>query len=526
MRISDNKIKRVMKFLDFWEREVVEHLYGFNGKEKMSKRQVSLLFKLSKNELLFLENKIEGLIRNDLFDYQYVFIDDKMSKLIDTMSSAFFDMFKGIDAIKVEDSLKILPKQSRDIVILFYGLDGVHCADYDEVAQKYNITIDDVDKILELSINKIRKHFEVKEDKHRENYKSSYSRVKNNRYKMLEEKYGKERVEEALSLLNEKQQIAINVYYKSEQNLSVKDIEKQAGVSYSTIYTKANRAIDKIIEIIENPYLAKNIQRGYIEKSNKFGAKKINKYKMLEEKYGKEKVEEAFSLLSESQRNVLNLYYKSEQNLSIGEIAKKIGILKQNVYPIVVRGINKIVDIIEDPEFKNKNEGNLKDNIDYVRKVQLLIAKYGKDTVKKAMNELTDSEKKFSIKYYNLGNSKKHTLYMIAKKMGISVIQLNEMGEVILDKLEKILFSKREEKVHERKKEFMLVIKNKDTVKEVLNTLNEDEIKLIDLYYGFNGKVAMDINELSEKFNLDEEEIKENIKNIISKINQYTPFKK
>ena len=113
-------------------------------------------------------------------------IDNKTRELINRMSNTFFDMFRDINPIFVEENLKKIPRNSRRIIILYYGLDGINCLDYDEIANKLNLTIDEVEDLLISGVENLKKVMRIDniklEDKNTNSKKSNREKKKINIY--------------------------------------------------------------------------------------------------------------------------------------------------------------------------------------------------------------------------------------------------------------------------------------------------------------------------------------------------------
>ena len=89
-------------------------------------------------------------------------IDREKLNLIYKMSSAFFSMFSEYNPFIVEKALDSLSKLEKKTIFLLYGLDGEQCLDYDEIADKLNLSteevIDKTEKIMKalLKVNGLK----------------------------------------------------------------------------------------------------------------------------------------------------------------------------------------------------------------------------------------------------------------------------------------------------------------------------------------------------------------------------------
>ena len=167
---SEGRVSKSLKILNKKEKKVAKMFYGLNGRECLSEEEICDKLKLSSIEiqkiLTTIDYKLtsEGLYldfydneKNEVNDYYQVeTVDYQTQKLVEKMSSAFFAFFPNINPVIAEERLSLLPRKNKDIVFLYYGLDGIHCLDYDEIAEKYNMTIDEVADIIDDSIERVK----------------------------------------------------------------------------------------------------------------------------------------------------------------------------------------------------------------------------------------------------------------------------------------------------------------------------------------------------------------------------------
>ena len=580
---KNKKMLQVLEFLNRWERKIAEHLYGLNGKEKLTKSQVMKKFMVDKDEIVRLQNKIEDIKENELIEYGYYVeaVDEKTAKLIDRMSTIFFDMFKGVDPLVVEESLKIIPSKNRKIVFLFYGLDGIHCKDYDEIAEEFNISIDEVDEILEDCISKLKNHFKNSNNRYKKD--TSEKCIKFNKYEELIKRYGEEKVEEAFRVLNKLDQNIIKDYY-SDEDITFKYIAKKYNVSYAYAYNHIKEGMKEVEDVLIDPQklskkafemsykykkliekhgednvykvfkelkeknkliveayygincdslsvteiskkynvyptqiniLINNVRNRLNNKINKksleeskqsekkkeTGRKKENKYLNLVEKYGTDKVEKAFSMLREKEQLVLNLYYRSDRKLSLGDVSNETNIPRPTVVAIVSKGTKKIADIIENDFSLTKTK-----KISEKNKYGELINKYGEDKVEKAFSMLKEKEQKIINLYYKsdedlsivdvskITNIPYSSTALLVNK-GLKKIESLIVGGFSLKKTRKTRIAKKVNKYNE------LVIKyGEDKVEDAFKKLNDKERKVIELYYKIVN--PMSLKEISNNLNV------------------------
>lgn len=206
-----------------------------------------------------------------------VSIDEKTRELIFKISDVFFSMFSSYNAFTVEESLKNLPKKEKEMISLLYGLDGEHCLDYDEIADKYNIDIDEVDEIIDGGINKLK------------GILSRGNVTATNKFKTLIDKYGKDRVSGAFNQLDEEYKVLIQEYYVNERKTTLQKLASKYSLTVSAVYYKLNEGIKRLIDNIEN-----RLRIVFYEKFDGFK---------------KEQVDELLLTLNEQEQDIINSYY-------------------------------------------------------------------------------------------------------------------------------------------------------------------------------------------------------------------------
>ena len=134
------KIYQVLNSLDKRDRTVIEYLFGFKTGKPFTQKEVANLLNISQSYVARLSDKLLLQMKEGLTDFEdeYTSKDDN----IERMNNVFYGMFKGRDKNEIKQILSKI--RGKEYVYLYYGLDGKVCLDYDEIAYKYNIGIDEV----------------------------------------------------------------------------------------------------------------------------------------------------------------------------------------------------------------------------------------------------------------------------------------------------------------------------------------------------------------------------------------------
>ena len=106
---------------------------------------------------------------------------------------------------------------------MFYALDGIKCLDYDEIAKRFNITVGEVDEILDKSISKITKSLKYNSFTKKE---KSESYNKTNKYLLLISIYGEKRVIKARNFISDIKQKMIKKNCSNEDRKTLNELSK------------------------------------------------------------------------------------------------------------------------------------------------------------------------------------------------------------------------------------------------------------------------------------------------------------
>ena len=226
------------------------------------------------------------------------------------MKSAFFSLFKDKNREEVIDLLNSLPIKKKKIISLYYGLHNNVCLDYDQIAEKYNISVEEVIDIIEENVNQLRGV-------------SSKEETRDNSFKSLIKKYNGSIVKEALSELSESEKAFLVMYYTLEdvKTYTLSDISKKIGVDESKITLLEK----KILEKLEKTLIIKTEIK---QKKKEFMGLISDKKEM----------KNALKSLEEKELMIICLYYglNGKDLLSKEELCKKFKI-KENDFDKLVK---------------------------------------------------------------------------------------------------------------------------------------------------------------------------------------------
>lgn len=426
--MENAKYRELLKGLNTKEKKIAKLYFGIGESAKLSAGEIAEKLSYSYGYVDFvienLEDKLDVLHfyntpkdgakkskktsnkskKMDAF-YMVEKVDEATSKLIDKMSDTFFKMFPNEEPLVVEHSLKLLPKKDRNIVFLYYGLDGIHCLDYDEIAEKYRMSIDSVDKSLETSIRTLKRNFS--EGK----VVSARTEWKENKYTNLVRLYGEKKVNEVMILFSERKQAMVKEYYLNEGKTTAKEIGEKYSLSTSAAYTTIIDTMEKA-EIFLKENAASKSEEMFFERF---------------QERNKERIIAAFNLLDDQKRTIVRMYYGIGMDaVDIKDIAKKYYVTSE-----------KIIDIIEESIRKTNKKISLLNNADsgiFYKKFK----GYSKNQIDKVLDSLSKEEQELINFYYGLMGTKM-TINQISENYGYSSSVITSLVNKIRSNIKKML---------------------------------------------------------------------------------------
>ena len=263
MALQKEEILKIMKYFSHRDCEIIEFLYGVGGKSPKSKTYVKKYFFVNDDYLNDLKERIlRRLISVKYSDIKASFCKDDVNKsnkdLVYRMSEKFYNMFSNFNPVFIENKVNKLPKIYKEIIYLFYGLDGVNCFDCYDIANAYKITLDDFNELLKNGMSMLREMI----------INNQSIITTSNNYNELINLYGKENVKSSLLLLPDLTRNIIEEYFASNNKLSFKEVGKMYGVRTSHVHTYIQNGLNQIEEILSDKY-EKNFLKAFYKKFEK-----------------------------------------------------------------------------------------------------------------------------------------------------------------------------------------------------------------------------------------------------------------
>ena len=471
---SQETINDAFAILSKEDQDILTLIYGLKG-VKESKQQIATLHNLSINAINYRKVKSIEKMKNYIANPNY---ESEVKK------NEFYSHFEGYNKEKVNEVINKLDADSIKMLSLYYGFESKPITQM-EIAKTFNINR----SYLSFKINKLIKYIKTTLDN--PNLTSIDSRK--NKYNELIEQYSKEKVDAEIEKLKDKDKNIIKDYYGLDRaQLSLQEIANKNNVNKAYITNRVIQITKQLVKRLDDPN------------------KRITQFYSRFPEYTKEEIDYAFNTLDDKSKSIIRLVFGLDgESLSYKEIAFRFGVKEHVINNTVFYSVKKIQNILKGEDEKKP-------------KLEKLINKYDNELVQKSIDKLSKTKRGFLVLYYTLLNKKKYALNEISNILGINEDDLLVIEEKVINELEEYL--KEEYKIiriSEMKKEFNLQINNKNNLKIIKEILTTEELKLIGIYYGLNGKDIMSEEELSKKLNVDKEKILCAIKNIINKINTY-----
>lgn len=319
----------------------------------------------------------------------------------------FLEFSKSYGVSKTLEAIAKLKNQDKEILKLYYGLDGKEPRSLEEMSRILN---KDGSKIKNLMF-KIHSRVE-------DVLNGKVVSLGKNKLNELYSKYGKDKVDDAIKVLEEDKRIIFEMYHGLNGNdaKTTRKISEIYSVKEDSIIVIVNACIKKL-----DTYLS----TGSIYGDN-------DKLKKLIDEYGEDKVDDAIKKLNPKFQDMLRMRHGLDGNTpkSINDIVE----VYNSTYTSIVHTLQRIYSLIEEHINGEK--------IDYKgSKIEKLYAEYGKDNVIEIINSFNDQYKQVLSLYYGL-DGKSMTAKEISDILGLDHKSVIAIASNASAKLKKFLVKK------------------------------------------------------------------------------------
>ena len=443
-------IKNKIYLLNDNEQKVIKYLYGIDCKQ-ITQNEISKMFGISQSKISRLKSSALNKLKNIILSNENI-IDNidllnrqkkerKQHNYTLKSPEELFEEFPEYTNEKILKAVELLNEENKQIIKLYYKLDTNNCNDEEILRQLKNIML-----------NKKKKIYVIKRD--------NLVKIKN----ILEKENSMFKLYPGFS----KKQVLGIINTLTDENKKI--IELKYGLNGND-YTKA-KDIAKMYNTSEN-----NINNR-IKSIHQFVNRKLNQNTPsitdLYPGYSEEQILGTISTLNKEKQQIIKLRYglnEDKKCVETKDIAKLYNIDIETMYTKLNSIKLQIGRRLEKGQFK-------------VETIFDLYPNYTKEQVLSVINTLTDENKKIIELKYGLNENDYTETRDIAKKMNVTVALINSRLWAIHAQIKQRL----ERGQFERKTIFDLYPNyTKEQVLGTINTLTDENKKIIELKYGLNG---------------------------------------
>jgi len=371
-----------------------------------------------------------------------------------------------VENIVLEQAIDSLENREKKVVKLLYGI-GCGEKNQIEVAEILNLSQAQVSRINAKALSNLKKMLsEEKEIKINTNKINS-----NNNFFLQFSPFSKKEILNILESLDEENIKIIELYYglNGTKQVSVNKIATQLNLEMGCIN-------NKICEIV------KQIK---IELKNE----KLKRQQLFDlyPGYTKEQILAVINLLSEENKQIIELYYglNGKKSISTEEIAKQLNVETNYIN-------NRIYSI--EKQIKRR----LKNKRFKIKTIFDLYPEYTENQILGTISTLPLKSRKIIELKFGLNGNKAISFENIAKQLNLEIdyikIKFQQIKQQIKRRLEKKMFKK--ESIFDLYPEY-----SEEQILGAIDTLNSKNKKIIELKYGLNGNEFLETNQIAKYFN-------------------------
>ena len=320
----------------------------------------------------------------------------------------FLDFSKSYGVSKTLQAISKLKNEDKKILELYYGLDG-----------RAPRSLEEMSKILNKEGSKIKNLMFKIHSRIEDTLKGKVVSLGKNKLNELYIKYGKDRVDDAIGVLEEDKRVIFEMYHGLNDNdaKTTKAISEIYSVKEDSIIVIVNGCIKKL-----DTYLS----TGSIYGNN-------DRLKKLIDEYGKDKVDDAIRKLNPKFQDMLRMRHGLDGNTpkSINDIVE----IYSSTYTSIAHTLQRIYSLIEE------HINGIK--IDYKgSKIEKLYTQYGKNNVIEVIISFNDQYKQILSLYYGIDGKKPMTAKEISDSLGLDHKTVTLIASNASAKLKKFLAKK------------------------------------------------------------------------------------
>jgi len=461
---KNHKIYNSLNKLDDLVREIVIDFYGLYDRERLTQVKIAEKYNISQSLVSRKLFKAKKFLSRALKGYSGDYSDNNeylpMKK--EKITPLKYLIIKyGIEEVK--DSIKLLSKENKKIISMFYGLKGEGRKSIKQISDELYIDYTSV-------YTSFCKSMKIIEDDLVEKERINFA---NNELLKLEETYGKDIVEHAIYKLKKNDQDLMFMFY-IEETKDFSEINHFFNGKIGDVGLALTNCIDSLKNLI-------------VEDDEKLNLR------YLFEKYDKEKVLDEIAAFNDENKQILVLHYglNGEEPKTFLEISKMLGVSYKNVFLKHSDSIKRLEKIIENKDKEKTNK--------LVNGLSHLKEQYGEELVNSVIARLTDTSIKILNLFYGLNGQEPMIKEDIAEMMNTSVYNVSNYIYLSLKEIENIINSIR---IDDNDLNKLFDMYGEEKVLRVINKLNDLNKTIVTLSFGLYGEKKLTNIEIAEKFEL------------------------
>lgn len=285
----------------------------------------------------------------------------------------------GVD--KVNEAILTLSNKMKDILTLYYGLNGQERLSAKEISNKLGYSVTNITTTAGQAIKRIEKLINNPKDK-----RDDKLRKLNDLYNT----YGKEKVLNKIAKLNDQAKKILSLYFGLDGSDAKTPIQisETLNISPTKIYNVLYKSIPRL--------------EGKLNKTNKYNIKD------LFDKYGKETILDLINSLDDKTKKVLKLYFGIDTEIkTIREISIMINIEYYNASNMIARFVKNIDNLLS----KSTNAIYKRDD---------LLEKYSKEELESLANKLSKKRKLVMTLVYGLYGTSPLKVNEVASRLNVT----------------------------------------------------------------------------------------------------------
>lgn len=421
---------------------------------------------------------------------------------------------------RISGVLKLLNERERKIIEMYFGFNGQPRLSQPQIAKKLNVSHTLISQIYNSAITKIALELEdfkdfysknskyIKGEVEKEKNSETFSRDQNQIIANCDKKV----LEEILSTFSNKVYIILSSYYglNDYKQLSVNKISELVDLSPKTIIRYVREYTLIIKKMLEEP--------DYEYKKNS----KIAFIEDLYQKYGKENVDDILAKFDSKDRELFENYYglNGKKRMSFRDLSLK--------FEINIKYVTTIVNHMRKMLLKELMERNRK----IQDRLEELYQIYGRENVMETLKSATKRTKVIVSLYYGI-NMQKSSKKEISMTFNTTIEEIDAILDSVKSKLSDNLKDRellnpnnRKELLSIRQRKFKLLFErfSNININKSIEQLDEKERCLLSGYYGIDGETVYSLDELSNMFSIDPENIQDILEEIIARVDANASF--